>query len=69
MGDSQLKIGLLLSHNLYELYEYNKNLQKTSVIQNKSIYFLFRGAAYIAFNRNIIHFSYSAKLCDNNFQK
>ena len=35
MENSQLKIGLLLSHNLYELYEYNKNLQKTSVIQNK----------------------------------
>ena len=35
MGNSQLKIGVLLSHNLYELYEYNKNLQKTSVIQNK----------------------------------
>ena len=35
MGNSQLKTGLLLSHNLYEHYEYNKNLQKTSVIHNK----------------------------------
>lgn len=35
MGNSQLKTRLLLSHKLYELYDYNKNLQKTSVIQNK----------------------------------